>query len=1004
MTSTSKASLTPRPEPVDAKQYDPSLIEEAWYHWWDENKLFHPEPTAGKEPHTIMIPLPNVTGMLHLGHALNNSLQDAVTRCRRMQGYETLWLPGTDHAGIATQSVVERRLWEEQGITRYDLGREEMLRRIWAWKDEYQTRILSQLRRMGASCDWDRTEFTMSPRLSRAVRRTFLDLFREGLIYRGQRLINWSVGVQTALSNDELEHHEVDTFFWDLHYPLTEDPSRVITVSTTRPETMLGDTAVAVHPSDERYKDLIGKTVRLPLVDREIPIIADEILPDPEKGTGAVKVTPAHDFNDYECGRRHGLPMVNILNPDGTLNENAGKYAGLKAVPEARDRVVEDLRALGRLGKIEPLRHSVAHCYRSGTVVEPYLSDQWFVKMESLVDLARKCYVEDRQVTFYPPRRGDDYLRWLDSTPDWCISRQIWWGHRIPIWYCLHCHPHIALDEAGDPKPIPTDAVPIVPGSDDPESVPETCPACGGTRLVQDPDVLDTWFSSQLWPLSTLGWPEETEDLQFFYPTSVLITARDILALWVARMIMMGMKFRGGLTPFRHVLIHGTILDESGNIMSKSRGNGFDPVKVIEGGQDEIKGKSAPAPGIPLHRVEHYKVYGADALRYGVLGLTTGFNQNLKMSVRRTPRAIEGEQRTEGPLPHFDVEVPVFEEGRRLSNKMWQAFRGVVLPNVQDLSPEPAGASPFPEDRWLISRVGGVAAEVTANMAEYRIGETSSRLYHLFWDDFCSYYLEVVKPRLWAAEEESSRGHAQRTLLRAADAILKMFHPIMPFVTEALWQELRPALGAAGLLAPAAGLLAPADGQLAPEGVLPAEALMVAPWPEARAFPVDEALEAAVALAQSVTTAINGVRAEVPGVPPGQALPEVILCAEAGGAGQGALASLAPLYPAIARLAKVSQIKEGDIQSPPPQSAAALASPLRIFVPLAGLIDVEAERARLKKKIDKLINASEGLERKLANPAFASGAPPDIVEKERGRLEENHQAMALLQAQLDQLG
>ena len=973
-----KPSLTPRPEPVDAKQYDPSLIEEAYYRWWDENKLFHPEPTPGKEPHTIMIPLPNVTGMLHLGHALNNSLQDAVTRCRRMQGCETLWLPGTDHAGIATQSVVERRLWEEKRVTRYDLGREEMLRRIWAWKDEYQSRILSQLRRMGASCDWDRTEFTMSPRLSRAVRRTFLELFREGLIYRGQRLINWSVGVQTALSNDELEHHEVDTFFWDLHYPLTEDPSRVITVSTTRPETMLGDTAVAVHPSDERYKDLVGKTVRLPLADRDIPIIADEILPDPEKGTGAVKVTPAHDFNDYECGKRHGLPMINILNTDGTLNSNAGRYAGLKAVEEARARVVEDLKAEGRLGKVEPLRHSVAHCYRSGTIVEPYLSDQWFVKMDSLVELAKKCYLEDRQVTFFPPRRGDDYLRWLDSTPDWCISRQIWWGHRIPIWYCLDCHPNIELDPSGDPRPIPSDARPVVPGSDDPEATPEACPVCGGKRLVQDPDVLDTWFSSQLWPLSTLGWPDETEDLKFFYPTSVLITARDILALWVARMIMMGMKFRGGVTPFRHVLIHGTILDEMGNIMSKSRGNGFDPVKVIEGGSDEIKGKSEPAPGIPTHRVEHYKVYGADALRYGVLGLTAGFNQNLKMSVRRTPR--EG---SEGALPHFDVEVPVFEEGRRLSNKMWQAFRGVVLPNVQDLSPAPEGESPFPEDRWILSRVGSAVAEVTANMAEYRIGESTDRLYHLFWDDFCSYYLEVVKPRLWGTEEESGRGQAQRCLLRASDAILKMLHPIMPFVTEALWQDLLPALAAAGLAAPGS-------------------ALMTAPWPESKSFARDAALEAATALAQQVTSAINSIRSEVPGVPPGQALPEVVLCAEP--EGMEALVSLGPLYGAISRLAKVSKIREGEIGSPPSQSAAAVASPLRIFLPLAGLIDLPAERARLQKKIDKLAKASEGLERKLSNPAFVEGAPADIVEKERGRLAENRQAISLLEAQLARLG
>jgi valyl-tRNA synthetase len=1009
-----RAAVSAPPAPVEAKQYDPALIEETWYAWWDENKLFHPEPNPEREPHTIMIPLPNVTGMLHLGHALNNSLQDSITRCRRMQGYETLWLPGTDHAGIATQSVVERRLWEEQGLTRHDLGREQMLERIWAWKDEYQGRILSQLRRMGASCDWDRTNFTMSRKLSRAVRRTFLELFREGLIYRGQRLINWSVGVQTALSNDELEYHEVDTSFWDLHYPLSDDPSRVITVSTTRPETMLADTAVAVHPSDERYRDLVGRTVRLPLMDRDIPIIADEILPDPQKGTGAVKVTPGHDFNDYQCGLRHGLPMINILNPDGTLNENAGAYQGLKAIDEARPKVVEDLRAEGRLGNIEPLTHAVAHCYRSGTIVEPYLSDQWFVKMDSLVELARRCYADEHQVAFYPPRRGDDYLRWLESTPDWCISRQIWWGHRIPIWYCVDCTPGLELDAAGDPKTVPGDARPIVPDTDDPDATPAQCPHCGGAHLVQDPDVLDTWFSSQLWPLSTLGWPDDTADLRYFYPTNVLITARDILALWVARMIMMGMKFMDGVTPFHHVYIHGTILDETGNIMSKSRGNGFDPVKVIEGGTDEIRGQAAPAPGIPAHRVEHYKVYGADPLRYGILSLTTGFNQNLKLSVTRTPRDGAGE------LAEFDVEVPIFEEGRRLCNKLWQAYRGVILPNVESLSaPARAGEtnaasdaeSPHPEDRWILSRLGHGVAEVTEHLAEYRLGETCDRLYHLFWDDFCSWYLEVAKPRLWGNDDEQSRAHAQRTVLRCADAILRMFHPLMPFITEALWQQLRPALQAAGLMAaPAAPADAPADALADAPADAPADtpgapaepALIIAAWPEAASFPTDAALEAQVQLAREVASAINAVRAEVPGVPPGQALPQVVLCAEADSA--DALEALRPHWPAIARLAKVSHIEEGDLAAPPPTSAAAVASPLRIFVPLEGLIDVAAERARLEKKIAKLQKASAGLERKLANPSFVDKAPAEVVEKDRGRLEENRQAEALLQAQLERLG
>jgi valyl-tRNA synthetase len=598
----------------------------------------------------------------------------------------------------------------------------------------------------------------------------------------------------------------------------------------------------------------------------------------------------------------------------------------------------------------------------------------------------------------------------------------------------LDCAPGIELDPAGDPKTVPGDARPIVPDTDDPDAAPGACPDCGGARLVQDPDVLDTWFSSQLWPISTLGWPDDTEDLRYFYPTNVLITARDILALWVARMIMMGMKFMDGVTPFHHVYIHGTILDETGNIMSKSRGNGFDPVKVIEGGTDEIRGKAAPAPGIPAHRVEHYKVYGADPLRYGILSLTTGFNQNLKLSVTRTPR--EGDQ----ALPEFAVEVPIFEEGRRLCNKMWQAYRGVILPNVESLSaPARAAAgsgqrtgtgtgqqpgkpgtgaqtgeeiaattghredaeSPHPEDRWILSRLGHGIAEVTGHMAEYRLGETCDRLYHLFWDDFCSWYLEVAKPRLWGNDDEQSRAHAQRTVLRCADALLRMFHPVMPFITEALWQQLRPALQAAGLVADADAATDPMGSPSVP-GVCAEPALIIAAWPRADAFCTDRELETQVQLAREVASAINAVRAEVPGVPPGQALPQVVLCAEPEGA--DALARLRPHWPAIARLAKASEIREGDLAAPPPTSAAAVASPLRIFVPLAGLIDVDAERARLHKKIAKLQKASAGLERKLQSPSFADKAPPEVVKKDRARLEENRQAEALLQAQLERLG
>ena len=968
----SNEKLSPRPEPVDAKVYAPSMLEDAWYAWWNDNGFFHPEPNPDRESHTIMIPLPNVTGALHLGHALNNSIQDSITRCRRMQGYEALWVPGCDHAGIATQSVVERRIFEEEGLTRHDVGRKAMLERIWIWKDEYMNRILGQLRRMGCSLDWERTNFTMSRKLSRAVRTVFLALFKDGLIYRGKRLINWSVGVQTALSNDELEHHDVNTSMWEIHYPVVGQPGRSITVATTRPETMLGDTAVAVHPEDDRHKDLIGKTVLLPLMEREIPVIADDILADPEKGTGAVKVTPAHDFNDYECGLRHDLPMVNILCPDGTLNENAGKYAGLDAVTDGRNQVLKDLEQQELLGKIEPLTHSVAHCYRSGKVVEPYLSDQWFVKMDKLVELARKCFL-DGQVRFFPERRGDDYLRWLDNTPDWCISRQIWWGHRIPIWYCTDCCPEIELDAEGDPKPIPSAAKPIVPDSDDPDASPAACPECGGTHLVQDPDVLDTWFSSQLWPISTLGWPDKTADLDYFYPTNVLVTARDILALWVARMIMMGMEFMDGVTPFHHVYIHGTILDESGNIMSKSRGNGFDPVRVIEGGSDEITGKFAPAPDIPAHRVEHYKVYGADALRYGILSLTTGFNQNLKLSVRRAQRDGGGD------VPEYDVEVPIFEEGRRLANKIWQAVKGVILPNLEGFTPAET-ASPEPEDRWIISRLSQGVAEVTEHFEEYHLGEICDVIYHLFWDDVCSTYLEATKPRLWGQHGEESRRHAQTTVLRVIDAILRLLHPIMPFITEALWQELRPILEAAG------------ESDLC-------EALIAGPWPDASRYTVDHELEEAAQLALDVTKNLNAVRSELPGVGPGMTLPEVLLsCDQA-----QHLERIEPFWPLIRRLAKVETLTNTDSQTPPDASAVAVAPPLRMFVPLAGLVDVAAESERLGKKMVKLEKEITGLEKKLANESFVARAPADVVARSRERLDEARCAKDALQAQLDRL-
>ncbi len=690
-------------------------VEESWCRMWEEGGFFHAEAASGRPSFSMVIPPPNVTGILHMGHALNNTLQDILARYKRMRGFETCWMPGTDHAGIATQNVVEKQLMRE-GRTRDDLGREAFLERLWEWKQRYGDTIINQLKRLGASCDWPRTRFTMDEAYSRAVRRAFVHLHRKGLIYRGRYIINWCPRCRTALSDEESEHREQQGALYHIRYPLWEDPRRYLVVATTRPETMLGDTAVAVHPRDPRYKDWIGRRCRLPFLGRELPVVADEAV-DPEFGTGAVKVTPAHDPNDFAMGRRHHLATVVVMDPDGRMNAEAGEFAGMDRF-EAREAVVDRLRELGGIEKIEPHIHAVGHCYRCHTVVEPYLSSQWFVRMAPLAAPAIAAVREGR-IVFHPARWTKVYLNWMENIRDWCISRQIWWGHRIPVWYCR-------AEGCGNGEPIVA------------ETAPTSCPRCGGDRLVQDEDVLDTWFSSWLWPFATFGWPRDEREVRFFYPTDVLFTASEIIFFWVARMIMAGLEFQGEI-PFRDVCIHGTVRDAQGRKMSKSLGNAIDPLEII----DE---------------------YGADALRFSLI-INSG--QDLYISKEK------------------------FEIGRNFANKVWNAGR-LVLSHVDPGTRSPTADSVEPgedlADRWIVSCLYRTLRDLEEALESFRFSEAEGLLMEFFWRTYCDWYLEVAKPRL--AEGGS-------VALGVLDLSLRMLHPFMPFVTE----ELGRALGAAPAMA-----------------------------------------------------------------------------------------------------------------------------------------------------------------------------------------------------------
>ena len=692
-----------------AKAYEPKEVEDRIYDFWMKGKYFHAEVDPKKKPYTIVIPPPNITGQLHLGHAMDETLQDTLIRWRRMQGYSALWLPGTDHASIATEAKIVEAMRKE-GITKEEIGREKFLERAWAWKDQYGGRIVEQLKQLGSSCDWDRLRFTMDEGCNKAVNHVFKKLYDKGLIYRGERIINWCPHCKTSISDAEVVFEEKEGSFWHLRYPLS-DGSGYIELATTRPETMLGDTAVAVHPDDERYKALVGKTVILPLVNKEIPIIADSYV-EQDFGTGVVKITPAHDPNDFEVGLRHNLPVINVMDDGGVINENGGKYAGMPAL-EARKQIVKDLDEAGFLIKIEPIKHNVGTCYRCGTVVEPRVSTQWFVKMEPLAKPAIDA-VKDGDIRFIPERMDKVYYNWMENIKDWGISRQLWWGHQIPAWYC----------ECGET---------IVS-----ETVPTVCPKCGGTHLTRDPDTLDTWFSSALWPFSTLGWPDNTEELKYFYPTNTLVTGYDIIFFWVARMIFSGLEHMGEV-PFNTVFFHGLIRDAQGRKMSKSLGNGVDPLDVIS-------------------------VYGADALRFTlVTGNSPG--NDLRFSEEKVSAS------------------------RNFANKIWNAARFILM-NIEGKDIDCALPKKlYTSDKWILNRFNNVTAAVTENLEKFELGMAVSKLYDFIWDDFCDWYIELAKIRMNGADEESADS-ARRVLVWTMSNTLKLLHPFMPYITEEIWQTL----------------------------------------------------------------------------------------------------------------------------------------------------------------------------------------------------------------------
>lgn len=886
-------------ESILSKVYEPKQVEEKWYQYWEENKFFHANSDTDKPTFTIVIPPPNVTGMLTMGHILNNSVQDLLIRWKKMQGYETLWMPGTDHAGIATQNKVEAAL-QEDDKTRYDLGREAFLQRVWEWKEKYGGIILQQLRKLGASCDWDRECFTMDDHLSKAVREVFVSLYEKGLIYRGRRLINWCPYCHTALSDEEVENKEETGGFWELAYPLSDNSGEIVVV-TTRPETMLGDTAVAVHPEDERYTHLIGKTVKLPLMERDIPIIADEHA-DPELGSGAVKITPAHDFNDFEVGQRHNLKQISVIAPDGTMNENAGAYAGQDRF-QARKQILKDLQALGLLKSEQKKVISVPRCYRSHDIVEPYLSDQWFVKMKPLAEPAINV-VREGKIRFYPKHWEETYFHWMENIRDWCISRQIWWGHRIPVWYCENGHHTVS------------------------RQTPEVCAECGSTQLRQDKDVLDTWFSSWLWPFSTLGWPEDTKDLKVFFPTDTLATGPDIIFFWVARMIMASLEFMHDI-PFTDVYFNGMIRDLNGKKMSKSLGNSPDPLWLINGAEPQemqhfIKDNPTYKKGVPA--------YGADAVRMTML--------------YSTPL---------GGDVHFDHTS--VELGQRFSNKLWNAVRFVLmnLDEKQELiDPTSIKVEELDlSDRWIISRLYKTIKEIDSSLKEFRLNEAAHSAYQFVWSEFCDWYVEWVKLRFYNNDDPSQQKIARSVSYYIIDNIVRILHPMMPFITEEIWQAF------------------PGNENARQEK----RSIMQQPYPQVNEEWYDDDAENAFSLLQKIIGAIRNIRGEM-NIPPGKQA-ELVINTTHTHKKQIVQAN----ETAVIKLSRLQNLTYSDQR--PELSASAVVQGIELYMPLADLIDIDVEKERLGKEIARLEKQLVGLNQKLTNEKFISRAPREVVEKEQ---------------------
>ena len=874
------------------KNYDPNKVEDKWYDYWMENDLFRAEVDRSKEPFSIVMPPPNVTGQLHMGHALDNTLQDILTRWKRMKGFASLWLPGTDHASIATEVKVVNKLRNE-GIDKDKLGREGFLEKAWEWKDEYGNRITNQLKKMGSSCDWSRERFTMDEGCSKAVTEVFIQLYEKGLIYQGDYIVNWCPSCQTTLSDVEVEHEEHEGKLYYIKYPI-KDSDDYITVATTRPETMLGDTAIAVNPSDERYKDLIGKTVILPLMEREIPVIADPFV-DSDFGTGMVKVTPAHDPNDFDMGERNDLEVVKVIDEDANMTDITGKYAGMDRY-ECREEVIKDLDEENLLVKIDSHEHSVGQCYRCDTVIEPLVSKQWFVKMEPLAEPAIKA-VKEGDIKFIPERFSKVYLNWMENIKDWCISRQLWWGHRIPVWYCQDC------EEVNVSREEPTE-----------------CTNCGSSNLKQDEDVLDTWFSSALWPFSTLGWPEETEELDFFYPTDVLVTGRDIIFFWVARMIFMGLEFMDEV-PFDDVYVHGLIRDAQGRKMSKSLGNGIDPIEVIE-------------------------EFGADALRFTLI---TGNTPGNDMRFR--------EER--------------LEASRNFANKIWNASRFILM-NLEDFDYAEIDKEDLKlnlADKWMLSRTNEVTKKIDKAMERYSFGEMSKTLYDFIWNEYCDWYIEILKERFYQDKDLAAKKTAQYMGLNILGNILKLLHPVMPMITEEIWQKLP----------------------------ISEQSIMITSWPEYNEEELDKNAEEKMDLIMSVIKAVRNIRNEMK-VDPGRKIEAILLAdnkkEQILKEGESYLKNLA----SIEDLTITTKLEDR-----PQPASTAIVEGVEVILPLEGMVDIEKELDRLKKELEDVKYEIERAKGKLANEGFVNNAPEELVEGEREKVEEYKEKKEKLMERIEQL-